>query len=155
MDPEKRAKWKFMHATKWGIGVERSRGFGRKYLEPMRSKLGTSNPDDCPDELLLSFHHVSYHHKLKKKGGMRVIDYIYESHRTGASRAATWPARWRSLKGKVVEGAYGAGAFATVAKRLDHGASEAARFAKYVTHWFEKESGIRAPPFKIRVSDIP
>jgi alpha-glucuronidase len=145
MDPGHRKGVWLLNATKTAIGNERWKGYAQKYLEPMVSKLGSQSPDDCPEELLLSFHNVPYDYKLKSKGGVSVIQYIYESHHSGARKAATWPAVWQSLEGKAVEGAFGAGVFETVAERLRHGAVEAATFANTVIGWFKKETGIPGP----------
>ena len=91
-----------------------------------------------------TFHNVPYTHQLHGHGNMTVIQYIYESHRSGAAAAAAYQDVWQSLAGLIDEGVYGAGVHATVAQRLQFGASEANRFAGIMIDYYQKLTGI--PP---------
>ena len=54
---------------------------------------------NCPDNLLLFFHHVPYTYVLHS--GKTVIQHIYDSHYEGADRARDFIAQWKTLDGHV------------------------------------------------------
>jgi alpha-glucuronidase len=80
--------WGTYHfADRDGIGVDRTRatgtGFTGQYPPPW-SQIYES-PEQCPDELLLFFHHVAYGHVLHS--GSTVIQHIYDTHFAGVEHA--------------------------------------------------------------------
>ena len=94
--------WGTYHfADRDGIGVDRTMatgtGFTGQYPEPWRSRY--ESLADCPDELLLFFHHVPYRHVLKS--GKTVIQHIYDSHFAGVEAVERMAQAWESLRGRI------------------------------------------------------
>ena len=81
------SRWGTYHrADHKGIGVDRSdkgTGYAQQYYEPNASVY--NDPEKCPEELLLFFHHIPYTWKLKS--GQTLIQYIYDSHFEGEAEA--------------------------------------------------------------------
>ncbi|MEN3540781.1 alpha-glucuronidase [Microbispora sp. ZYX-F-249] len=87
--------WGTYHfADRDGVGVDRTRatgtGFTGQYPPPWSEVYEALA--DCPDELLLFFHHVPYGHVLRS--GSTVIQHIYDTHFAGAEQAAEARKRW-------------------------------------------------------------
>ncbi|MGW1950643.1 alpha-glucuronidase, partial [Streptomyces sp. NPDC001940] len=90
--------WGTYHfADRDGIGVDRSRatgtGYAAQYAKPWSQTYET--PENCPDELLLFFHHVPYGHVLHS--GRTVIQHIYDTHFEGVEEAGAAQEVWASL----------------------------------------------------------
>jgi alpha-glucuronidase len=132
------SKWGTYHfADCRGIGVDRTVRSGTAYTaqyHPPQSDLYES-PEQCPDELLLFFHHVPYTHVLKS--GITVIQHIYDSHFEGAEQAAELLGTWDSLQGKVEEGIH-----SRVRKRLAEQAEHAKEWRDVLNTYFLRKSGI-------------
>lgn len=101
---------------------------------------------NCPDELLLFFHHVPYTHVLHS--GKTVIQHIYDSHYEGAASAAQYVPEWESLKRHIDDERY-----AFVLAKLQYQAGHAVVWRDAITNWFLKTSGI--PDAKGRVGHYP
>ena len=75
--------WGTYHrADHLGIGVDRTdqgTGYALQYNEPNASMY--NNPETCPEELLLFFHHMPYTWKLKS--GKTILQHIYDTHYEG------------------------------------------------------------------------
>ena len=84
-----------------GVGMNRTVETGTGYAGQYRPAVARvyESVENCPDNLLLFFHHVSYGHKLHS--GKTVIQAIYDSHYEGAAAAAGLIGKWELLKGKV------------------------------------------------------
>jgi alpha-glucuronidase len=132
------SKWGTYHfADCHGIGVDRTvksgTGYTAQYHAPQSDRY--ESLEDCPDELLLFFHHVPYTHKLKS--GKTVIQHIYDSHFLGAEQAAGLVEAWTSLKEKVDEER-----FRQVLHRLQEQAEHAKEWRDVINTYFFRKSGI-------------
>ncbi|MEV4461916.1 alpha-glucuronidase, partial [Microbispora sp. NPDC049633] len=92
--------WGTYHfADRDGAGVDRTRatgtGFTGQYPPPWSEVY--ESLADCPDELLLFFHHVPYGHVLRS--GSTVIQHIYDTHFAGAEQVAEARRRWEEAAG--------------------------------------------------------
>lgn len=130
--------WGTYHFADWqGIGVDRTQatgtGYTAQYAEP-NFQLYESLAD-CPDELLLFFHHVPYTHLLHS--GKTVIQHIYDTHFEGAERAARLQADWESLEGELEQGLH-----RQVAGRLAEQAEHAKEWRDRINTYFYRRSGI-------------
>jgi alpha-glucuronidase len=132
------SKWGTYHfADCHGIGVDRTvatgTGYSGQYHPPQAERY--ESLEDCPDELLLFFHHVSYTHRLKS--GKTVIQHIYDTHFDGAERAAEQIPRWDSLRGRMPDELHDG-----VRERLAHQAEHASEWRDRVNTYFYRKSGI-------------
>ncbi|MGP3918051.1 alpha-glucuronidase [Nonomuraea sp. 10N515B] len=92
--------WGTYHfADRDGVGVDRTRatgtGYTGQYPRPWSDVY--ESLEQCPDELLLFFHHVPYGHVLR--GGATVIQHIYDTHFAGADEVAEMRTHWDKLEG--------------------------------------------------------
>ena len=94
--------------------------------------------DQCPDELLLFFHHVPYGHVLRS--GTTVIQHIYDTHFAGAERARESRARWQQLGAdpKLVE----PDVYERVAALLDEQVRSAEEWRDQINTYFYRKSGV-------------
>ncbi len=132
------SRWGTYHfADRDGIGVDRTMaagtGYAGQYHEPNRSMY--ESLAECPDELLLFFHHVPYVHRLKS--GKTVIQHIYDTHFEGAEQAAMLADMWRSLKGLLDDDMH-----RHVADRQAGQAKHAAEWRDIINTYFYRKSGI-------------
>ncbi len=120
-----------------GVGMDRTVATGTGYIGQYPAELAARYESlaSCPDELLLFMHHVPYTHVLHS--GKTVVQHIYDAHYEGAATAATYPARWEALKGKVDEQRYG-----QVLGLLNFQAGHAQVWRDAVDQWFQRLSGI-------------
>jgi alpha-glucuronidase len=128
--------WGTYHfADRDGVGVDRTRatgtGFTAQYPEPWSGRYER----DCPDELLLFFHHVPYGHVLRS--GTTVIQHIYDAHFAGAEEAAEMRRRWADADGLV-----DAALHDRVRERLDEQVRSAAEWRDQVNTYFFRKSGV-------------
>ncbi|HEY2117762.1 MAG TPA: alpha-glucuronidase family glycosyl hydrolase [Candidatus Acidoferrum sp.] len=131
-----------------GIGMDRTVATGTGYVaqySPAVAKIYESL-ETTPDQLLLFFHHVPYSYKLHS--GKTVIQYIYDSHYAGASRAAALVDQWQSLKGRVDSQRY-----EDVLQRLDYQAGHAIVWRDAICNWFARTSGV--PDNRGRIDNYP
>ncbi|MGO4376460.1 alpha-glucuronidase, partial [Paenibacillus sp. MCAF20] len=91
--------------------------------------------EQCPDELLLFFHHVPYTHILHS--GKTVIQHIYDTRFEGAERAALLVTRWESIKADVNEEIY-----KLVWERLGEQAEHAKEWRDMLNTYFYRKSDI-------------
>jgi alpha-glucuronidase len=127
----------YHHADCRGVGVERTAAAGTGFTAQYRRERAARYESlaDCPDELLLFFHHVPYGHVLKS--GKTVIQHIYDSHFAGAARAAGFVESWRALRGRIDEERW-----ASVLARLEEQRAHAAEWRDVVNAYFHRKSGI-------------
>jgi alpha-glucuronidase len=120
-----------------GIGMDRTvatgTGFVGQYSPAVQRQY--ESLANCPDELLLFFHHVPYTHVLHS--GKTVIQHIYDSHYEGADRAQAYGSQWRLLKGHIDNELY-----AEVLARLQYQAGHAIVWRDAINDWFHRMSGI-------------
>ena len=138
VESSERNGWGQWHrADEHGIGMDRTVATGTGFIgqyPPAVARLYES-VDACPDELLLFMHHVPYTHVLHS--GKTVIQHIYDSHYDGAAQAATFPERWRRLRGRMDRER-----FEAVLARLEYQAGHAIVWRDAVCNWFARTSGI-------------
>ncbi|MFC5828123.1 alpha-glucuronidase [Nonomuraea insulae] len=130
--------WGTYHfADRDGIGVDRTRatgtGFTGQYPEPWSEVY--ESLAECPDELLLFFHHVPYEHVLRS--GVTVVQHIYDTHFAGAEEAAALRPLWEKLAGEVDPALH-----ARVKERLDEQIRCAEEWRDQVNTYFLRKSGV-------------
>ena len=130
-------RWGTYHrADHLGIGVDRTdkgTGYAQQYYEPNASMYNSL--ENCPEELLLFFHHVPYTHVLKT--GKTLIQHIYDSHFEGYDEAEGFAKAWDGLEGKV-DGEI----FANVKERFGRQLNNARDWRDQVNTYFYRKSGI-------------
>lgn len=94
--------WGTYHfADRDGVGVDRTvatgTGFAGQYPPLWRERFETLA--NCPDELVLFFHHVPYGHELHS--GSTVIQHIYDTHWDGDQDVARMQEVWAGLAGAI------------------------------------------------------
>jgi alpha-glucuronidase len=130
--------WGTYHfADRDGVGVDRTiatgTGFTAQYPSPWSEVY--ESLADCPDELLLFFHHVPYAHVLRS--GSTVIQHIYDTHFAGVREVARMRSRWRDLDGAVRPDGH-----ARVAERLDEQLRCAEEWRDQINAYFYRKSGV-------------
>ena len=130
-------RWGTYHrADHLGIGVDRTdkgTGYALQYNEPNASVY--NNPGECPDELVLFFHHLPYTHVLHS--GKTVIQHIYDSHFEGYDEAVKLAESWETLKGKISDEI-----FTNVSERFKRQLHNAKEWCDQVNSYFYRKSGI-------------
>ncbi|SDZ60513.1 alpha-glucuronidase [Evansella caseinilytica] len=132
------AVWGTYHfADCHGIGVDRTTGSGTGYVSQYFSpnKEMYESLENCPEELLLFFHHVPYTHTLKS--GETVIQHIYNTHFKGAAQVAWLIDKWRELEGKIDQERY-----ENVLDRLQRQLKNAVEWRDIINTYFYRKSGI-------------
>jgi alpha-glucuronidase len=131
-----------------GIGMDRTLSTGTHFIGqyPLAVQALYETLSNCPDELLLFFHHVPYTHVLHS--GKTVIQHIYDSHYEGAETVGEYVRQWKLLKGRVDEERY-----TTVLAQLEYQAGHARVWRDAICNWFMRISGI--PDAKGRVGHYP
>ncbi len=132
------SRWGTYHlADSRGIGVDRSvasgSGFAGQYPPPAAARYESTA--QCPDELLLFFHHVPYTHVLHS--GKTVIQHIYDSHFDGAEKAAEQVEVWRGLRGLVDDERW-----KSVLSRLEEQREHAKEWRDVINSYFWRKSGM-------------
>ncbi len=131
-----------------GIGMDRTMATGTGFIgqyPPAVQSLYESLAN-CPDELLLFFHHVPYVHVLHS--GKTVIQHIYDSHYEGATCAQDYVSQWESLCGRIDDKRY-----RDILTRFEYQAGHAVVWRDAICDWFLHISGI--PDAKGRVGHHP
>ena len=120
-----------------GIGMDRTIATGTGFIgqyPPGVQKLYESLVD-CPDNLLLFFHHVPYTYVLHS--GKTVIQYVYDSHYEGADRARDFVSQWKTLEGHL-----DAERYHDILARFEYQAQEAVVWRDTICGWIYRLSGI-------------
>ncbi len=121
-----------------GIGVDRTVATGTgntgRYFPPNSTIY--ENPETCPEELLLFFHHIPYKYKLKS--GVTLIQHIYDTHFEGAEKAAELVDRWQSLHNRI-----NLQCSQRVLERLEEQAAHACEWRDVINSYFLRKSGIQ------------
>ena len=131
------SRWGTYHrADHFGIGVDRTdkgTGYAQQYYE-QNAKM-YNDPNTCPEELLLFFHHIPYTWKLKS--GKTLIQHIYDTHFEGAEEAEALARKWESLKDAVSPEVY-----ERVAERFVLQIENAREWRDQINSYFFRKSGI-------------
>ncbi|MFC7546985.1 alpha-glucuronidase [Plantactinospora sp. GCM10030261] len=130
--------WGTYHfADRDGVGVDRTgatgTGFTGQYPAPWAQVY--ESLADCPDELLLFFHHVPYSHVLRD--GSTVIQHIYDTHFAGVDEVIAMRHQWVRLAGLVDDRVY-----ARVTERLDEQLRSAREWRDQINTYFFRKSGV-------------
>jgi alpha-glucuronidase len=120
-----------------GIGMDRTAATGTGFIGQYAPAVQRQYESlaNCPDELLLFFHHVPYTHVLHS--GKTVIQHIYDSHYDGADHAAKFVSEWKALQGHIDNERY-----AEVLARLQYQEGHAIVWRDAINDWFHRVSGI-------------
>lgn len=131
------SRWGTYHrADHMGLGVDRTdfgTGYVRQYHEPNASRY--NSVEECPEELLLFFHHLPYTHMLKS--GKTLIQHIYDSHFEGVEEVEEMIRLWEGLRGRIPEDSY-----QLVRERFDRQLYNAKEWRDQVNSYFYRKSGI-------------
>jgi alpha-glucuronidase len=130
--------WGTYHfADRDGIGVDRTvatgTGFAGQYPQPWSETY--ESLADCPDELLLFFHHVPYGHVLHS--GSTVIQHIYDTHFQGVDEVERMAHAWDELRGLVPDDL-----FTRVEERLGEQLRSAREWRDQICTYFFRKSGV-------------
>lgn len=127
----------YHYADRDGIGVDRTVATGTGYAGqyPIAAAAMYESLYDCPDALLLFFHHVPYDTRLKS--GKTVIQHIYDTRFDGADRAAGLLADWDRIADRLPARVY-----AEVRERLAHQAEHAKEWRDQLNTYFYRKSGM-------------
>lgn len=120
-----------------GIGMDRTVATGTGFISqypPQVQKLYELLAD-CPDNLLLFFHHVPYTFVLRS--GKTVIQHFYDSHYDGADEARDFVAQWQMLQGHIDEERY-----RDILPRFQYQATQAVVWRDAICKWIHRLSGI-------------
>ena len=128
----------YHYADRYGIGVDRTTLSGTGYASQYFPENATIYEllEDCPDELLLFFHHVPYSHRLKS--GKTIIQHIYDTHFEGVEQAKQLKKKWEQLEGKIDEKRY-----KDVLERLTIQIEHAKEWRDVINTYFYRKSGIK------------
>lgn len=130
-------RWGTYHrADHLGIGVDRSQngtGYAKLYREPNASIYDSI--ENCPDELLLFFHHVPYTHRLKS--GKTVIQHIYDTHFEGVELVDEMISRMETLQGSLPKSVYH-----RMMERFLHQKVHSREWRDQINTYFYRKSGI-------------
>ena len=132
--------WGTYHfADRDGVGVDRTSATGTAYAAqyPKPWSEAYESLDQCPDELLLFFHHVPYSHVLRS--GTTVIQHIYDTHFAGVERVHEMREQWLRI---ADAGLVASAVYARVAERLDEQVRSAEEWRDQINAYFFRKSGV-------------
>ncbi|MDR0861887.1 MAG: alpha-glucuronidase [Oscillospiraceae bacterium] len=131
------SKWGTYHrAAHDALGVDRtSRGTGLTAQYDPWVAAQFEDARTCPEELLLFFHRLPYTFRLK--GGVPLIQHIYDTHFDGADGVARFIETWDALRGKVPDELH-----SCVAERLNRQLENAVEWRDIVNTYFHRLTGI-------------
>jgi alpha-glucuronidase len=120
-----------------GIGMDRTVATGTGYIGqyPVAVQKMYESLANCPDNLLLFFHHVPYSYVLHS--GKTVVQHIYDSHYEGADQAHDFVAQWNAVRGHIDDERYG-----EILALLQYQAGEAVVWRDAICNWIYGMSGI-------------
>ncbi|MFE9062053.1 alpha-glucuronidase family glycosyl hydrolase [Streptomyces violaceusniger] len=132
-DPSPTTTTQFHKSDRTGIGYDRTAATGNGYTElyAPATRDTYESLENCPEELLLFFHHVPYTHRLER--GTTVIQHIYDTHFSGAARVADMRTDWEGLRRRVDHRRFG-----DVHRLFGEQITEAAKWRDtLVAYWFD------------------
>lgn len=129
--------WGTYHrADHFGVGVERGidgSGFAQQYPEPLAGIY--NDPETCPEELLLFFHHVPYAFRLKD--GRSLIQALYDCHFEGYQELLEMAEEAKALSGRIPEAS-----FQNIKERFELQVQNAREWCDQVNSFFYRLSAI-------------
>ncbi|MFC6825052.1 alpha-glucuronidase family glycosyl hydrolase [Halopelagius fulvigenes] len=126
-------EWPGYHgATEDGIGVDRS-----EYAEQFHSPLSEryASVEDCPDELLLFFHHLPWDRELDD--GTTVVQRLYDNCFEGVEEVRSMRDRWTELDDRVDTTRH-----RHIAERFDEQLAHAKHWRDTLVTYFYDHAGI-------------
>ena len=123
-------------ATADGIGKDRNssgNGYARQYPQALADLY--DDPESCPRELLLFFHHLPWDYELED--GRTVVQTLYDNCYAGVEEAQRLRDEWRSLEGSIDESRH-----RHVAERFEEQVEHARRWRDTLCEFFYEHSGI-------------
>jgi alpha-glucuronidase len=146
--PAPSSRVNYHKADSMGVGYDRTiatgSGFTGQYNEQVRSVY--ESLEQCPDELLLFFHHVPYTHKLKS--GKTVIQHIYDTHNEGVEKVKEYYEKWQALERLIDDERY-----EHVLKRLEGQIRYAEEWRDSINLYFLKQSAADSGIFPSRLEN--
>ncbi|EMA37306.1 alpha-glucuronidase family glycosyl hydrolase [Halococcus hamelinensis] len=131
------AEWPGYHgATEDGIGIDRTSGgsgYVGQYHEPVAETY--DDPETCPEELLLFFHHLPWEYELAD--GTTVVQRLYDNCFSGVEVVRDLRERWQALAGRIDDRRY-----RHVAERLEEQVVQAERWRDTLVAFFYEHSEI-------------
>ena len=120
-----------------GIGMDRTVKTGTGFIGqyPAGVQKLYESLADCPDELLLFFHHVPY--TYVQHSGKTVVQHFYDSHYDGAEQARGFIEEWKKLEGHVDDERY-----RDILGRFEYQADQAVVWRDVICNWIYGLSGI-------------
>lgn len=129
----------YHRADKKGIGFDRtSKGSDAVAQYPDSLRVIYENPDTCPENLLLWFHHVPWNYKMKS--GNILWNELCLSYQKGVDEVDSWQSVWKSAKPYIDEETY-----FDVKKRLEIQAKDARWWRDACLLYFQQFSGLPLP----------
>jgi alpha-glucuronidase len=119
-----------------GIGKDRNsrgNGYSGQYTDYWADVY--DDPETCPEELLLFFHHLPWDHELSD--GRTVIQTLYDNCHAGVEEAARMRDAWSTLDGEIDDER-----FRHVAERLDEQVEHAGIWRDRLCEYFHEYAGI-------------
>ena len=107
-------------------------GYTDQYNEPWKTIY--ADPEQCPQELLLFFHHVRYDAVLKS--GKTLIQHIYDTHFEGGEEVEAMVRKWKSLREDIAGDVY-----ERVLERMERQLANAIEWRDRVNTYFYRKSG--------------
>ncbi|MCU4972298.1 alpha-glucuronidase [Halobacteria archaeon AArc-m2/3/4] len=130
-------EWPEYHgASEDGIGLDRTSSgsdYTGQYREPLASRY--EDPETCPEELLLFFHHLPWEHELAD--GTTVVQRLYDNFFAGVEAVKELRAQWHTLEGEIDDRRY-----RHVADRFDEHVLQAERWRDTIVSFFYDYSGV-------------
>jgi alpha-glucuronidase len=130
-------EWPGYHgASEDGIGIDRTSsgsGYAEQYPNPIAEIY--DDPESCPEELLLFFHHLPWEYELDD--GTTVIQRLYDNCFAGVEAVRDFRKQWNSLEGRIDERRY-----QHVAKRFDEQVVQAERWRDTLVSFFYDYSSV-------------
>ena len=133
-----------------GIGMDRTVSTGTGFIGqyPPEVQRLYESLNNCPDALLLFFHHVRYKHILRS--GETVIQNVYDSHYDGADRARDFVAQWKAIEGHIDEERY-----RDILARFQYQAAQAILWRDTICTWIYGLSGIPDKNGRVAAARLP
>jgi alpha-glucuronidase len=124
-------------ADHYGIGMDRTVATGTGFIGQYSPEVQQQYErlSDCPDDLLLFFHHVPYSYILRS--GKTVIQHIYDSHYRGAEHVRDFIEQWKTLQGRIDDEL-----LVDVLQRLQYQSGQAILWRDTIRDWIFRVSGI-------------
>ena len=129
--------WGTYHrADRNAVGVDRTAsGTGYLLQYPLRWQERYRNPETCPERLLLFFHRLPYHWRMKD--GRTLLQRLYDDAYAGAAETVTMRNQLRTLKNALPQATY-----RIAAERMERQVGNAREWRDVLCDFFRRLSGV-------------